>query len=433
MTAPSAPRTGLRSPARLALLTTVMLGVMVAAGAYGTRISGAVIAPGEAVVRGKPKTVQSYDGGIAAEIRVADGDLVESGEVLIRLDPTLVRINLDILRNRLAEERVRAARLMSEQAGLETIAFDYDREHLEGIDLDRINRGQAEIFDARRAFLHGRKEQLVEQGHQILNRIQGVDALIDARTDQLGYVERELDNVRRLHSQGLARESQMMELQRARAGLLGEIAGQKAELAQLHNSFRDSEMEILQSERQFREQVVTDLREAVMGAEELVLQIVTARKQLERIEITAPVAGIVHEMRVSTVGGVVPVGETLLEIIPVSEGLDFEVRIEPKSIDQVFVGQSARVHFPAFGRDAAPDLAGRVTAVSPSTITDPMTRQGFYRVSLTLPPEELARLGDATLVPGMPVEAFLQQGERSLLSFLTRPMTAQFNRAFRED
>ena len=187
-----------------------------------------------------------------------------------------------------------------------------------------------------------------------------------------------------------------------------------------------------QSEREFREQVVTDLRAAMRAREELVLQIVTARKQLDRIAIRAPVDGIVHEMQVSNAGGVVPPGETILQVIPVADGVDFEVRVAPDAIDQVARGQRAKVVFPAFDARTTPEIFGTVSDISPDSITDPATRQRFYRVRLAIPPEELARLGDRDILPGMPVEAFLQTGTRTVLSYLTRPLTDQLRRAFRE-
>jgi len=248
----------------------------------------------------------------------------------------------------------------------------------------------------------------------------------------VAFIEQELGDVSALHAEGLARKSQVLELQRQRSRLLGEIAQHQSELARIRNSIRDTELDILQSERQFKEEVVTELGEAVMQAEELVLQIVTARKQLERIEILSPVDGIVHEMQVFNAGGVVPPGETMLQIIPVSKGVDFQVRVAPDAIDQVMKGQRAKVVFSAFNTRTAPEIFGTVSGISPSSITDPATGQSYYRVTLAIPPEELARLEGHEILPGMPIEAFLQTGERTVLSYLTRPLTDQLRRAFRD-
>src|SRR6056297_81268 len=430
----SAPplKTDLTRAGRLGILAGLALLTMLFGWAYMTPISGAVIASGSAVVRGKPKMVQNLDGGIVEEIRVNDGDLVRAGDVLLRLDPTLLRINLEMYRNRLAETRAEIRRLQAEQMNAGDVVFEYDTTYLDGLPLAQINAGQREIFEARREVMKGRKEQLAEKVAQFYNQISGVDGLITAKRDQLSFIEKELADVSALHADGLAREGQVLELQRLRSRLLGELSEHQSELARIRNSIRDTELEILQSERQFKEQVVTDLRQAVIEAEELVLQIVTARKQLERIEILSPVDGIVHEMQVFNAGGVVPPGETMLQIIPVSKGVDFQVRVAPDAIDQVMKGQRAKIVFSAFNTRTAPEIFGTVSGISPSSITDPATGQSFYRVTLAIPPEELARLEGHEILPGMPIEAFLQTGERTVLSYLTRPLTDQLRRAFRD-
>ena len=426
-------RTNISRAGRFGILAGLAMIVAVFAWAQTTPISGAVIASGAAEVRGKPKVVQSLDGGVVEEIHVSDGDLVRAGDVLLRFDPTLLRINLEMYRNRLAETRARISRLRAEQAGRRTLTFAYDTEFIEGLTLEGVNAGQKEIFEARRDVMRGRREQLREKIVQFGNQITGVEALITAKREQLALVEHELGEVSALHAQGLARESQVLELRRQRARFNGEVAEHQSELARIRNSIRDTELEILQSERQFREQVVTDLGEAVMQAEELVLQIVTARKQLERIDVPAPVDGIVHEMQVFNAGGVVPSGETMMQIIPVSNGVDFEVRVAPDAIDQVVQGQRAKVVFSAFSTRSAPEVFGTVSGISPSSVTDPSTGQSFYRVTLAIPPEELSQLDGHEILPGMPIEAFLQTGERTVLSYLTRPLTDQLRRAFRDD
>ncbi|WP_372675362.1 HlyD family type I secretion periplasmic adaptor subunit [Aquicoccus sp.] len=431
----SAPmlRTDLTRASRFGILAGLILLTLVFGWAYFTPISGAVIASGSAEVRGNPKVVQSLDGGIVEELHVSDGDLVRAGDVLLRLDPTLLRINLEMYRNRLAETRAEISRLSAEQANAENLIFDYDTTYLEGLPLEQINAGQMEIFQARREVMRGRKEQLSEKVEQFLNQISGVDGLIKAKRDQLGFIEKELSDVSSLHADGLAREGQVLELERSRSQLLGELAEHQSTMARIRNSIRDTQLEILQSDRQFKEQVVTDLREAVMEAEELVLQIVTAQKQLDRIEILSPVDGIVHEMQIFNAGGVVPPGDTILQVIPVSNGVDFEVRVALDAIDQVALGQRAKVVFSAFSSRTAPEIFGTVTGISPSSVTDPETGQSFYRVSLTIPPEELSRLESHEILPGMPIEAFLQTGERTVLSYLIRPLSDQLRRAFRDD
>lgn len=426
------PETGMSGAARAGILASLGLFILVIAWLNLTMISGAVIATGQAVVRGKPKVIQSLDGGVVSEIFVHDGDVVSAGDVLLRFDPTLLTINLNIYRNRLVEVVAREARLEAEYLGKSEVM---PPRLPDGLDPDALSRhfiGQTEIFSARREVLEGKKEQLEERVRQFHNQITGVEGRIAAINEQLGYLAHELESVVALQRQGLARESQALELQRNQSALFGQLAEAEADLARIRNSIRDTELEILQAERQFKEDVVVELREVTSSHEELVLQIVTIEKQLERIEVRAPVDGVVHEMQVATIGGVVAPEGTILEVVPTSEGVEFELRVDPKSVDQVFVGQRARVVFPGFDLRALPEIFGSLAVVSPTSIMDRNTGQSYFRVTLTVPAAQLALLGDIELLPGMPVEAFLQTGERSVMSYLTKPLTDQLRRAFRD-
>ena len=425
-------KTGMTGAARIAVLASVSLLVLIIAWMTMTFISGAIIAQGQAVVRGKPKVIQSLDGGVVEQIFVKDGDVVSAGDVLLRFDPTLLSINLDIYRTRLAEVIAREARLEAEYLGRDKITFPPAPDGLDPETLARHFAGQQEIFAARSEVLSGSKDQLEERVLQFRNQITGVEGRISAIEDQLEYVGRELDSMQALKDKALARESQVLELLGNRSVLLGSLSETKAELARIYNSIRDTELEMQQTERQFRENVVTELREATASREELVLQIVTVEKQLERITVLAPVDGVIHEMQVFTIGGVVAPEGIILEVVPISEGVEFELRVDPKSIDQVFVGQRARVVFPAFDMRTTPEIFGTVEGISPTSIVDPSSGQAYYRLTLTVTAEDLALLGNVELIPGMPIEAFLQTGERSVLSYLTKPLTDQLQRAFRE-
>jgi len=426
------PNTRLDVVARFGVLSCILMLISAFAWMQYTLITGAVIASGQVLVRGNPKQVQNLDGGVVDRIFVEDGDLVKAGDVMMRLDSSLLQINLDIYRNRLAEILTREARLMSEQGGLEEPEFVFSEKETEGLDLEQHFAGQREIFVARREVLEGRKEQLAERIRQFRNQIAGVEAQITAGQEQLSFVEQELDSQRKLQNQGLARESQVLELQSRQSGLLGQVAEHQSELARIENSIRATQPQILQAEREFKEQVVTELRETTAEREELQLQIVTAEKQLERIDILAPADGVVHEMKVTTEGGIVTPEVTIAEVVPVSDGVEFELRVAPDSIDQVYLGQPAKVIFPAFNLRITPEIFGSVAGISPTSVTEETTGETYFRVDLDLPEEEIGKLGPVELIPGMPVEAFLQTNERSVLQYLTKPLTDQLDRAFRE-
>ena len=428
----SGMKINLSSTARLAALGSIVMFVGLFALAYFVNINGAVIASGQAVVRGKPKLVQTIDGGVVADIKVKDGDVVSAGDLLLRLDPTLLQINRDILRERLAAVLAHESRLKAEYLGRDEIERVTPPDYIDAESLESNYVGQNEIFQSRRDVQQGRKEQLDERILQFGNQISGVEGQIESKKNQREFIERELESARKLSSQGLARESQVLELQRAEASLLGELAEHQSDLARIQNSIRDTQLEILQSEREFKEQAVTELRDVTAQHEGLMLEIVTIEKKLDRIAFLAPADGVVHEMQAFTVGGVIAPESTILQIVPVSEGVEFELRIDPTAIDQIFVGQTAKVQFPAFDMKTEPVLFGELTGISPSTLSDPATGQTYYRATLGLPEQELARLGEVQLVPGMPVQAFMQTGARSVLSYLVKPMTDQLKLAFRE-
>lgn len=398
-----------------------------------TEIAGAVVASGRAVVSGKPKLVQSLDGGIVDQIAVKNGDRVAEGQVLLRLDPTLLRINLDIARGRLADAIALKERLEAEQQGLPEPVFAYDELPFALDETAPHEAGQRQIFAARAEVLRGYREQLAEKRAQSDAQLAGLDAQVSAKREQLAFLEKDLANTVALSEQGLVRESQMLDLQRARADLLGQISALEADRAGISAGLRESELATLQNERAFKETVVTDLREATAKTEELILEIVTRTEQLDRIEIRAPAEGVVHEMQAGTVGGVVAPGATILEVVPLDRGVDFELRVDPRAIDQVHPGQRAQVVLSSFDPRTTPKLAGEVTTVSPDAITDPKTGQSYFRIGIAVPPAELARLGDAAVVPGMPVEAFLETGDRTVLAYLLQPVVANLRYAFREN
>lgn len=417
----------------LGALAAVALLAVLGLWAALTPIGGAVIAEGQAVVRGEAKRVQSFDGGIVAEIATANGDRVAAGDILLRLDATLVSTNLGIARGRLAEALARKARLEAESLGHGTLAFAYPSLPFPLPDTTSQEVGQRQIFTARAEVLRGWGDQLVERLEQFSKQIAGVEGQIAAKRSQLEFAERELENVSRLTARGLARQSQVLELQRMQADLLGQIAALEAEAGRLVNARRDAELETLQAERSFREDVLTELRTVTAEVEELTLEILTRQDQLSRVAIRAPVSGVVHQMDVTTLGAVIAPGERILEIVPLEEGIDFELRLDPRHVDQVWPGQAAGVVISALNNRTTPMIEGSVRQISPGVVTDPETGARFFRLMLMVPPEELARLGGAELTPGMPVEAYLRTRERSVMAYLLEPLSAQMRRAFREE
>lgn len=414
------------------VLVTLVLGIVLVGWAATTTIGGAVVAAGQIAVRGKAQVVQTLDGGEVAQILVRDGARVAAGDVLVRLDPTLHQVNLNMALGRLSEALARRARLEAEQLSLTELSFAYPELPFALPDMSRQEAGQRQIFQARAEVLIGQRDQLLGQKEQTGHQIKGLAGQLTARQDQLALIEADLTNMRDLVKQGLARRAQMTDLQRQESELRGQIVTLEADLARLGNTMQEVELKALQAERAFKEEVVTELREVTALVEELTLEILTRRDQLARVDIRAPAAGTVHQMQVATVGGVLAPGAVLMEVIPQADGLDFEVQVAPRNVAQVHHGQEVEVMMSALPSRSTPRLLGKVTDVSPDAILDQRSGQAHYQIKLTISDAELARLGQVDLIPGMPIEAFLQTGERSVMDYLIAPLADQIRHAFRE-
>lgn len=431
--APSGVNTNFRRPMRIGLAAFAILAAVLGGWFAYAPMASAVIAEGAVVVRGRPQLVQHLDGGIVRQINVRDGDQVRKGDLLLRLDETLLLANLEIYRNRLREAVSGKARLEAERDDLPQIVFDDAFAAKFGLGNEELHRaGQRELFLARRIARDGQVEQLREKIAQSRNQIIGAEGLIAALGEQLSFTESELRGVRELYAQGHAPLGRVLGLDRARAELSGQLAEKRAELASIGNAIQETEIAILQVRRQFKEAVLTELRQASTQVEDMVQQIIATVEQLERIEIRAPASGIVHEMATHTIGGVIPPGGTLMQLISTEEGIDIEVNVESQSIDQLHIGQQAVIRFPAFNQNTTPELFGSVSRISPTSVVDEKSGAAFYRFGIDVTSEEIARLGELRLLPGMPAEAHLRLPERTALSYLMKPLTDHWRRAMQE-
>ena len=415
-----------------ALLPTLALALLVGGWMAVARIDGAVVASGAIDLRGKAKAVQSLDGGTVAEILVEEGQRVASGAPLLRLDTAQMEVEADILRGRLAEAALRERRLEAERVGAAEVAFAPLPPEIVGRDLSVEAAGQRAIFEARAAVRRGEGAQRAERAAQIAAQIEGIDGQIAAALRQSELAAEEEDRARALADRGLAPADRLRLARDRAADLGGRLAALRAEAARAAIALQDARLEVAQAERTFREGVVTELREAAAETGELRLRLAEIGTRIARAEIPAPVDGTVHELAVATVGGTVAPGEVLMEVVPSTGRLDVAVRIEPARIDEVRLGQPVRVMLSGLGGADAPEIEGRVVRISPRAVADPADGRAFYRVGIELPEAAVAALDAGPLVPGMPVEAFLATGGRTVLSYLARPIADQVRRAFRE-
>jgi len=398
------------------------------------KIQGAVIAPGSVVVEGKPKVIQHLDGGIVGEIFVKDGDKVAQGQLLMRLDNTALAANSSLLKNRSIEAQALSARLIAERD--DDASIDWESVFpLETRDLtvDKAISDQNELFLTRRRGYLGQIEQLQQRIAQAQDQINGYEARIVTLYDQAGLVNDEANAFRELNRRGQGYKIRINQLEREFARLQGETNTAKSEIARIKNLIGETKIEILQVKRQRQEQVLTELRQTESTESDLKEQMITADDQTERIDIVSPVDGIVHNMAITTVGGVVTPANPIMEIIPINDRLIVESQVEPIYIDQIYVGQPTTVRLSAFNQRTTPELNGVVINLSASTITDQATGFSYYLVRVEIPPDQIERLNGLTLIPGMPAEAFIQTDKRTVWNYLVKPATDQFNRAFREE
>ena len=395
-------------------------------------ISGALIAPGQVVVESNIKKVQHPTGGVVGEVRVRDGDLVKAGDIVVRLDETVVRANLAIVNKTLYGLWARQARLEAEQRGSDSIKFPASLLDLAGdSDARDVMTSESKLFDVRVNGRAGQKAQLRERVVQLNEEIEGLVAQEKAKDKEIALVEKELVGVRQLYEQRLVQISRLTVLERDSARLNGERAQYIAARAQAKGKITETELQIIQIDKDMVSEVSKDLRETTDKIGEFIERKVTAEDQLRRIDIRAPQAGMVLQSTVHTVGGVITAGDAIMMIVPQADDLSVEAKVNPQDIDKLQVGQKTVLRFSAFNQRTTPELNGKVSRISADVTTDQRTGQSSYTIRISLPPDEIARLGEVKLVPGMPVEAFVQTGERTLLSYFMKPLSDQLMRSFR--
>jgi HlyD family secretion protein len=414
----------------------VVLILVVGVGGWGATavISGAVVAPGSLVVDSNVKKVQHPTGGIVGELRVRDGDRVHAGDIVVRLDETVTRANLAIVTKGLDELMARKARLESERDGADTIAFPAqlvagasDPDRAAAMDSER------KLFNLRKTARNGQKAQLRERMAQLQEEITGLTAQQNSKAKEITLVERELAGVRDLWNKNLIQLNRLTALEREAARLDGERGQLIASAAQAKGKIAETALQILQIDQDIASDVAKELREVDGKIGEFIERKVTAEDQLKRIDIRAPQDGTVFQSTVHTVGGVIaPGGDPIMLIVPEADNLAVEVKVNPQDIDQLQLNQKAILRFSAFNARTTPEIEGIVTRISADTSTDQRTGQTYYTIRISLPPDQIERLGDVKLLPGMPVEAFVQTGDRTMLSYLMKPLHDQVLRAFRE-
>lgn len=398
-------------------------------------LQGAVVATGTVIVESRPKIIQHLDGGIVAEITVQEGQRVEKGDVLFRLDPTIIDANQGLVSTRLSETQARVARLEAERDDADAIVFPdaLTTQALDDPAAAAALDGQQKLFDARRRAATGLVKQLRQRAGQSEDQIDGLMALIESKKTQGDLIEGELIDLQRGVEKGVVTRTRFNSVQREAARLTGEIANHRADIARTRNSIGEISTQILQLRKDRLEQVLTELRTSQTELSDLTEQSVTAQNQRERVDVLAPVNGYVHKVMITTIGGVIAPAQEIMQVIPLNDRLIIEAQVQPGDVDMIYSGQVARLRLSAFNVRTTPEIAGAVLQLSPDRLIDPVTGFPYFTARIEISEDELPKLGGLTLLPGMPAEVFLQTEKRSVLSYILKPATDAMSRGLREE
>lgn len=427
----------LLSPRRSVMLGTITAAVLVfgfGLWSVATEIAGAVVASGQIEVSQNRQVVQHPDGGVVAEIAVKEAQTVKAGDLLIQLDGALLQSELAIVEGQLFEVMARSARLIAERDDAAEPVFEGELADLAKArpEVADLVEGQRSLFISRRDTVLKQSEQLQKRSGQIDSQIQGIDAQVASLSEQLGLIEQELADQRSLLEKGLAQSSRVLALEREASRLQGSVGELQASRAQAEGRATEVELEVLRLAAVRREEANTQLRDIGAKMLELAERRRALTERIARLEIRAPVSGTVLGLAVTTPRSVIRPAEPVMYLIPQDRPLIINVQVQPIHIDEVHVGQKVHLMLPAFSTRTTPQLWGHVLSVSADALVNERAQMAFYKAEIALDPGEVERLEGLTLIPGMPVEAYIETGSRSPMAYLLKPFTDYFMNAFRE-
>lgn len=396
-------------------------------------IDSAVVAPGVVSVDSNVRTIQHLEGGIVQSILVKEGDTVEQGQVLIRLQNTLSASERNELLGQYFEARATEARLAAERDGLDAVELPPELREKVGDDaLASALAGQRSIFENRRALLEDRLTILNRTKAGLESEIEGLNGQIRSSQRQLELIEEELGDVSLLFEQQLAVKSRVMSLERDKAELEGAISASQAAIGSARERIQEAALRMAELRASMATEVVEQLRETRARANELHQRLTAAEDRMRRTEIRSPISGIVVGLDVHTVGGVIAAGQPLLDVVPVNDKLVILASVDPLDIDQVKVGLPATVWLSAVNRRNQPSIEGEVKTVSADRLIEPATGSAFYRARVELDMEDVDRSA-VRMQPGMSAEVMIRTGTRTTWDYLTAPIARNFSRAMREE
>lgn len=413
------------------MLTTALVGGLGGWSAFAA-IASAIVAPGIVVVEGSDKKVQHPTGGVVGAILVKSGDLVKAGDVLARLDPTQAKASLGIVTAEQTQLEARQARLHAERDGADQVSFPSELQ-TRTPEAASITQSERRLFEARRSSTAGQKSQLQERIGQLRKEIEGLNAQLKAKTTEVALMTDELQRVQDMREKNLVPVTRALSSERDLTRLKGEHGSLLSSIAKAEGQISEIGVQILSLDQNMLTDTMKDLRDVETRLGELAERRRAAQDQLDRIEIRAPRSGIVHDMQIHTIGGVISPAEILMTIVPSDEKLAIEIRLAPTDRDQVQIGQKAHLRFSAFNQHTTPEFTGEVTHIAAELTREPQTGVSYYTAHLSVTEDRRAEAMNLKLVPGMPVETFMETGQRTALSYFLKPFRDQMERAFKEE
>lgn len=423
-----------RAPIVLGLLALTALVAGFGFWSVSTTISGAIVAPGQIEVDQNRQIVQHPDGGVVESISVTEAQSVKAGDLLITLDGSLIKSELSIVEGQLFENLARRGRLEAERDDKDIPVYSADLVELASARTDVADQidGQNRLFTARRDTLARQFDQLNRRLDQIASQVDGVKAQIKAQQTQTGLINQELDDRKTLLAKGLTQSASVLELERQIAQLEGSVGELQATKAGAEGRATEVELEILRIGALRREEANTQLRDIGPQILELAERRRALLERIARLEIRAPVSGIVLGLQVTTPRAVLRPADPVLYLIPQDRPLVIVAQISPLHVDEVHIGQEVNVTFAAFSARTTPVLVGTLVSISADALVDQGSKTSFYRAEITLNPGEREKLGAQVLLPGMPVQSMIATGARTPMAYLLKPFTDYFKLAFRE-
>lgn len=422
-------------PLTIGFVSLLLLVLGVGLWSVNTQIAGAVIASGRIQVEANRQVIQHPTGGVVGEIFVSEGDVVKAGDIVVRFDSSDLKSELAIIESQYFELLARKALFQAERDDVPELTYDDELiiEAKQNSDIHSLMDGQSDFFAARRASLEKQKEQLAEQTIQLNNQVTGVEAQNIANQSQLMLLEEELTDTQSLLDKGLAQASRVLALRREKARIEGQIGNLTSELGRLKAAINGINIQLLQLDIERRTSAIENLRDIGYRTLELAERRIAIKQTLFRLEVRAPMSGIVHDNQIFALQSVVQAAEPMMYIIPSDLPLVVQAQVDVVHVDQVYVGQDATLNFAAFSQRTTPQIFGTVTKLSADVFTDQVTGLNYYQVELVPKQSEMEKIENLELLPGMPVEAFLKTDDRSAFTYLVKPVTDYFNKAFREE